>query len=166
MITSKTEIAVEAVASTSALVTHASVGACVRLSVCATLREWILAFNFAIEVSLSKGFVGSVNHEVRLTTMSTLSSVNDPQHLLFSGVVPVSEEYLNESICRGISEVNINLNLRYGEVGKSLQGILNGISILLLRKTYWINLDWAGIVLATELIDKAELEETFCRWAI
>jgi hypothetical protein len=37
---------------------------------------------------------------------------------------------------------------------------LNGVSILQCGQTNWIKLDGASIVLATELIDEAELEET------
>jgi len=167
MITSKTEIAVKAVASTSALVTHTTVGACGRLSVCAAGWEGIFAIHCACDISLFCGFVESINREFRLTTVETLGSVNDLQHFLFAGVVTISEKDIDHSCgCGGggVGGDNVDLNFRDGEVGERLQGILDGVSILvvgqLVRTTCGINLDRAGIVLSTELIDKAELEET------
>jgi hypothetical protein len=93
--------------------------------------------------------------------VGTLGSLNDLQHVLFAGVVTISEKDGNYWLC-GVRKINVNLNLGDREVGEGLQGILNGVSILLCSQTSWIKLDWAGIVLATELIDKAELEETIC----
>jgi len=160
MVTSKTEIAVKAIASTSALVTHTTVGACGRLSVCAPSWEGVLTRNRARKISLVQGFVASINHEVRLTTVGTLGSFNDLQQFLFASVVTISEKDVDNRCCCVRGDVDVDLNFRDGEVGERLEGILNGVSILIARHTDWINLDWAGIVLATELIDKAELEET------
>jgi len=160
MITGKTKVAIETVASASALVTNATVGACGGLSVYAPRWVSALSRNCALDVSHASIVVGSQHFEKRLSSSSSaLRSREKRQQLLFSGVVPISEIHGNFWCFFGCL-VNVNLNLRDCEVRKSLQGVLDRVGVLLCSHGSRINLDWAGIVLSTELVNETELEES------
>jgi hypothetical protein len=60
-----------------------------------------------------------------------------------------------------ISHVKINLNLRNCEVRQGFEGILDRVRVLGWTEFFNVNLDGAGIVLATELVSKTQLEERF-----
>jgi len=159
MVTSKTKVAVEAVASASALVADTTVGTRGLFPVFVGNR-WgrFLSGDGARDVSFR--FVGLNNLEFRLTTMVTLGSCEELQQLLPSGVVTISEKDRNFWVCL-VGLININLNLGNCEVGECLQSILNRIGILIRAHSGCVNLDGTSVVLTTELVNKTELEESF-----
>jgi len=157
MIAGKTEVTIETVASASALVTNATVGARGGLSVCAACWVSTLSRNSALDVTFASVVVSGKNLEERLgSSRRAFCSGRKLQQVLFSSVVSVSEKHFNLWFFFVGLLVNVNLNLRDCEVRKSLQGVLDRVGILDLIHISRINLDWTGIVLATELVNETE----------
>jgi len=164
MIKSKAEVAIEAVASASALVTDTTVGARGLFPVLAIRWDRVFSCHRALEVSLVG--IGVGNFEKRLgASCRTLGSWDELQQLLFASVVSVGEEDGNFRLLLVGFLVNINLNLGDCEVGERLQSILNRVGVLISSHAGRINLDWTSVVLTAELVNETEGEESFRRTA-
>jgi len=158
----KTKESIEAVASTGTLITDSTVGTGGGFSVCGAGWGSGLSGNYASEVSLRCVSVGDPKEG--LTAGLTRGPRHELQQLLLSRVVTVSELDVNLWFGLG-SDININLNLRNCKVREGFEGILNRVRVLGCIKIIHVNLDGAGIVLATELVNKTQLEERFLRSA-
>lgn len=154
MVARKTEETIEAVASAGTLITDSTVGTGVGLSVIGACWQGF-SLDCASEVSASSG-----GPEEGLTARRARGPRHVSQNLLLSSVVTVSELDINFWRGRG-SHVKINLNLRNCEVREGFEGILNRVRVLGCSEFFHVNLDGAGIVLATELVSKTQLEERF-----
>jgi len=150
----KTKETIEAVASTGTLITDSTAGTGGGLSViCARSHQW-LSLNCASKVSPRGG-----HPKEGLTARRTRGRRHVRQHLLLSSVVTVSE--LDVNFWGGLgSHIKINLNLRNCKVREGFEGILNRVRVFGCIHIH-VNLDGAGIVLATELVNKTQLEERF-----
>jgi len=157
VITSKTKVTVETVASSSTLVANATVGACNPFLVNAINWERILSRDGAFDVSFGSIRVG--NSEQRLTTRCTWGPCNELDELLLSGVVTVSEKDFDYRLFV-VALIDVNFNLRDGEVGESFQSILNRIGVLTFTHTNCIDLNRTSIILPAKLISKSQVEET------
>jgi len=161
MITSKTKVAIKAVASACALVADSAVGTGCGFPVLLFLSQR-LSRHGAGDVSFACDCV--YNPEQWLTARFTFSIRNELQHILFAGVVTVSEKYFNDRFLY-VSLRDINLNLWDSEVGKGLECILNRVGILFFAIPSGlgcINLDGTGIVFTAKLVSETELEVSFC----
>jgi hypothetical protein len=154
----ETKVSIEAVASAGTLITDSTVGTCSGLSVCGACWGSGLSGNYASEVSLLCVSVGDPKQG--LTARLTSGPRHELQDLLLSSVVTVSE--LDVNLWFGLGrDININLNLRNCKVREGFEGILNRVRVLGCIQIVHVNLDGAGIVLATELVSKTQLEERF-----
>jgi hypothetical protein len=155
----KTEETIEAVASAGTLITDSTVGTGAGLSVIGACLQGC-PLHFALEVSLL-----IIRAEEGLTARLARGRRLVNQKLLLSSVVTVSE--LDINFWGGLgTHVKINLNLRNCKVRKGFEGILNRVRVLLCSERIHVNLDGAGIVLATELVSKTQLEERFLGTAL
>ena len=154
MVARQTEETIEAVASAGTLITDSTVGTGAGLSVIGAYLQGC-SLDCASEVSVSSG-----RAEEGLTARRAIGLRLVRQKLLLSSVVTVSE--LDINFWGGLgSVVKVNLNLRNRKVGQSFEGILNRVRVLGCGHPIHVNLDRAGIVLATELVNKTQLEERF-----
>jgi len=150
----QTEETIEAVASAGTLITDSTVGTGAGLSVIGAIRQ-VSPLHCASEVSGSNG-----RAEEGLTARRARGRRLVHQNLLFSSVVTVSELDVNFWVGLG-SVIKVNLNLRNRKVRQGFEGILNRVRVLGCGQSLNVNLDGAGIVLATELVSKTQLEERF-----
>jgi len=150
----QTEETIEAVASAGTLIADSTVGAGAGLSVIGAIRQGS-PLHCASEVSGSNG-----RAEEGLTARRARGRRLVHQNLLFSSVVTVSELDVNFWVGLG-SVIKVNLNLRNRKVRQGFEGILNRVRVLGCGQSLNVNLDGAGIVLATELVSKTQLEERF-----
>jgi len=161
MIACKTKESIEAVASAGTLITDTTVGAGGGLPVCRACWGSGKSRNSASEVSLR--WVGVGDPEERLTTRFTSGPGHETQQVLLSSVVTVSE--LDFNFWRGRSRnINVNLNLGNCKVGEGFESILNRVRVLRCTQASHashVNFDGTGVVLATELVNKTQLEECF-----
>jgi len=159
MVTSKTKVAIEAVASAGALVADATVRACSRLSVHVSWIQ-ILAAYLAIEISLCH--IGLHHVEFRLTTVLAKCSRLENEQRLFSSVVRIGELDIDLGFFRISFHIEVNLYLGNCEIRECFKGILDRVSVLLCVQASHrsrINLDRAGIVLASKLVSETKLEK-------
>lgn len=156
MVARQTEETIEAVASAGTLITDSTVGTGAGLSVIGAFRQ-ACSLHSAIEVSGSNG-----RAEEGLTARRARGRRLVNQKLLLSSVVTVSELDINFWGALG-SVVKVNLNLRNRKVRQGFEGILNRVRVLGCGHPLNVNLDGAGIVLATELVSKTQLEERFLK---
>jgi len=155
----QTEETIEAVASAGTLITDSTVGTGAGLSVIGACWQGC-SLNCASEVSVSSG-----RAEEGLTARRASGLRHVRQNLLLSSVVTVSE--LDINFWGGLgTHVKINLNLRNCKVREGFEGILNRVRVFGCREIIHVNLDGAGIVLATELVSKTQLEERFLGTAL
>jgi len=152
----QTEETIEAVASAGTLITDSTVGTGAGLSVIGAVLQGC-SLHFASEVSGSNG-----RAEEGLTARRARSRRLVNQKLLLSSVVTVSELDINFWVGLG-SVVKVNLNLRNRKVRQGFEGILNRVRVFGCGHPLNVNLDGAGIVLATELVSKTQLEERFLK---
>jgi len=150
----QTEETIEAVASAGTLITDSTVGTGAGLSVIGAIRQ-VSPLHCASKVSGSNG-----RAEEGLTARRARGRRLVHQNLLFSSVVTVSELDVNFWVGLG-SVIKVNLNLRNRKVRQGFEGILNRVRVLGCGQSLNVNLDGAGIVLATELVSKTQLEERF-----
>jgi len=150
----QTEETIEAVASAGTLITDSTVGTGAGLSVIGAVLQGC-SLHLASEVSGSNG-----RAEEGLTARRARSRRLVNQKLLLSSVVTVSELDINFWVGLG-SVVKVNLNLRNRKVRQGFEGILNRVRVFGCGHPLNVNLDGAGIVLATELVSKTQLEERF-----
>jgi len=150
----QTEETIEAVASAGTLIADSTVGAGAGLSVIGAIRQ-VSPLHCASKVSGSSG-----RAEEGLTARRARGRRLVHQNLLFSSVVTVSELDVNFWVGLG-SVIKVNLNLRNRKVRQGFEGILNRVRVLGCGQSLNVNLDGAGIVLATELVSKTQLEERF-----
>lgn len=154
MVARQTEETIEAVASAGTLITDSTVGTGAGLSVIGALLQGC-PLHCASEVSGNNG-----RAEEGLTARRARGRRLVHQNLLLSSVVTVSELDVNFWVGLG-SVVKVNLNLRNRKVRQGFEGILNRVRVLGCSQPLNVNLDGAGIVLATELVSKTQLEERF-----
>ena len=154
MVARQTEETIEAVASAGTLIADSTVGAGAGLSVIGAIRQGS-PLHCASEVSVSSG-----RAEEGLTARRASGLRHVCQNLLLSSVVTVSELDVNFWVGLG-SVIKVNLNLRNRKVRQGFEGILNRVRVFGCREIIHVNLDGAGIVLATELVSKTQLEERF-----
>ena len=154
MVARQTEETIEAVASAGTLIADSTVGAGAGLSVIGAIRQGS-PLHCASKVSGSSG-----RAEEGLTARRARGRRLVHQNLLFSSVVTVSELDVNFWVGLG-SVIKVNLNLRNRKVRQGFEGILNRVRVLGCGQSLNVNLDGAGIVLATELVSKTQLEERF-----
>jgi len=152
----QTEETVEAVASAGTLITDSTVGTGAGLSVIGACRQGS-SLHCASEVSGSSG-----RAEEGLTARSARGRRLVNQKLLLSSVVTVGELDINFRGGLG-SVVKVNLNLRNRKVRQGFESILNRVRVFGCGHPVNVNLDGAGIVLATELVSKTQLEERFLK---
>lgn len=92
--------------------------------------------------------------------MRTFGFWNELEQRLSSGVVRISE--LNGDLRRGLGGlIYVNLNLRNREVWKRFQSILNRIGVFICQHGGHIDLDRTGVILASKLVDKTQLKESY-----
>ena len=152
MVARQTEETIEAVASAGTLITDSTVGTGFGLSVFVAIGQRN-SRHCASEVSVS---TGRAEEGLTARRASGLRLVH--QKLLLSSVVTVSELDINFWVGLG-SVVKVNLNLRNRKVRQGFEGILNRVRVFCCGHRVNVNLDGAGIVLATELVNKTQLEE-------
>jgi len=167
MIACKTKESIEAVASAGTLITDTTVGTGGGLPVRRACWGSGKSRNSASKVSLR--WVGVGDPEERLTTRFTSGPGHEFQQVLLSSVVTVSELDFN-FWCGRSRNINVNLNLGNCKVGEGFESILNRVRVFRCSQAtrvygIHVNFDGTGIVLATELVNKTQLEESFLHGA-